>query len=164
MTVTRCAREYGITARPAGITSHPQMVTKLASTPHRDIRRAVEGGLHGWQRLHRFQAVMTFPTIDTAADHLGIDQSTLVRQPTTRIRHRRHPLPPRQHSSRHAPHPPRHCAAPRALDHPAAQQHLAIATKRGTKASDQLPRKEAPPGVINYHRAAGWNYAKVLSS
>lgn len=56
------------------------MVTKLASTLHRDIRRAVENGLHGWQRLHRFQAVMTFPTIDTAADHLGIDQSTLVRQ------------------------------------------------------------------------------------
>jgi hypothetical protein len=39
----------------------------------------------------------------------------------------------------------------RALDHPDAQQHLAIATKRGTKANDQLPRKEAPPAVVNYH-------------
>ena len=38
-----------------------------------------------------------------------------------------------------------------ALDHPDAQQHLATAPKRGTKASDQLPRKEPPPAVVNYH-------------
>jgi hypothetical protein len=39
----------------------------------------------------------------------------------------------------------------RALDHPDAQQHLAITTKRGTKANDQPQRKEAPPAVIHYH-------------
>ncbi len=45
-----------------------------------EIRRAVEGGLWGWQRLHRFQQAMAFPTIEEAADHLGAHRSTLVRQ------------------------------------------------------------------------------------
>jgi hypothetical protein len=80
MTVTRCAREYGIPARPPGIASHPQMITKLAPTLHGDIRRAVEGGLHGWQRLHRFREVMAFPTVHAAANALAINQATLVRQ------------------------------------------------------------------------------------
>ena len=40
-----------------------------------DVRRAVEGGLWGWQRLHRFQQAMVFPTVEEAADHLGVHQS-----------------------------------------------------------------------------------------
>jgi hypothetical protein len=80
MTVNRAARRYGIPIRPTGVTSHPQMVRTLDASIPRDIRRAVEGGLGGWQRLHRFQTAMTFPTIEAAADHLGAHQSALVRQ------------------------------------------------------------------------------------
>lgn len=36
------------------------------ATPHHDIHRPAKGGLHGWQRLHRFRAVMAFATIDVA--------------------------------------------------------------------------------------------------
>jgi DNA-binding transcriptional LysR family regulator len=94
---------------------------------------------------------MTFPTINAAADHLGIDQSTLVRQLQrletdigATLYHRATVAQPLRPNRRGA-------ALLRALDHPDAQQHLATATKRGTKASDQLPRKDAPPAVVNYH-------------
>lgn len=30
---------------------------------HRDLHRPNEGGLHGWQRLHRFRAIMAFNTM-----------------------------------------------------------------------------------------------------
>lgn len=45
-----------------------------------DVRHAVEGGLAGWQRLHRFDVAMRFPTIQAAAEYLGADQAALVRQ------------------------------------------------------------------------------------
>ena len=151
MTVTRCARQYRIPARPPGITSHPQMITKLAPTLHRDIRRAVEGGLHGWQRLHRFRQIIAFPTIQAAANALAISQATLVRQLQrletdigTTLYHRATIAQQLRPTRRGA-------ALLHALDHPDAQQHLTATTKRGTKANDQLPRKQAPPEVINYH-------------
>jgi hypothetical protein len=80
MTVNRAAHRYRIPIRRAGVTSHPEMLRTLDTTIPRDIRRAVEGGLWGWQRLHRFQQTMGFETIEDAADHLGAHQSTLVRQ------------------------------------------------------------------------------------
>ncbi len=80
MTVNRAGHRYRIPIRPAGVTSHPEMVRTLGPSIPRDIRRAVEGGLWGWQRLHRFQQAMGFPTIEAAADHLGAHQSALVKQ------------------------------------------------------------------------------------
>jgi hypothetical protein len=80
MTVNRAAHRHGIPIRPAGVISHPEMVRTLGTDIPRDIRRAVEGGLHGWQRLHRFQQTMGFPTIEQAAQHLGAHQAALVRQ------------------------------------------------------------------------------------
>jgi len=80
MTVNRAAHRHGIPIRPAGVTSHSQMVRTLGDHIPKDIRRAVEGSLWGWQRLYRFQQAMTFPTIEAAADHLGAHQSALVRQ------------------------------------------------------------------------------------
>jgi hypothetical protein len=80
MTVNRAAHRHGIAIRPAGVTSRPEMVRTLDTSVPSDIRRAVEGGLRGWQRLHRFQQAMAFPTIEEAADHLGAHQSALVRQ------------------------------------------------------------------------------------
>src|SRR5205085_6220203 len=54
-TVARLATTYGIPARPAGIASHPKMIRKLSRDVPRSVRAAVEGGLHGWQRLARFE-------------------------------------------------------------------------------------------------------------
>jgi DNA-binding transcriptional ArsR family regulator len=80
MTVTAAARRHGIPARPQGVHSRPEMLTKLPASMPRDIRQAVEGGLKGWHRLRRFQAAMTFPTIEAAATLLRTHQSALVHQ------------------------------------------------------------------------------------
>lgn len=151
MTVIGCAGKYGIPSRAAGIASHPQMITKLATTLHRDIRRAVEGGLHGWQRLHRFRTIVAFATIDAAADHLSVNQATLVRQLQrletdigTALYHRATSAQPMRPTRRGT-------ALLHALDHPDAQRHLATATTHGTKASEQLSRKKAATAVVNYH-------------
>lgn len=45
-----------------------------------DIRRAVQGGRTGWQRLRRFQIAMTHPTIAAAAARLRICPSALSHQ------------------------------------------------------------------------------------
>ena len=80
MTVHGAAQRHGITSRAPGVHSFPQMITKLGMEVPQDIRRAVEGGLHGWHRLRRFQIAMTFPTIVAAADSIGAHQSALVHQ------------------------------------------------------------------------------------
>jgi hypothetical protein len=80
MTVNRAAHRYQIPIRPAGVTSHPEMLRTLGGHIPKDVRRAVEDGLWGWQRLHRFKQAMGFETIEEAADYLGTHQATLVRQ------------------------------------------------------------------------------------
>jgi hypothetical protein len=80
VTVIAAARRHGILSRPPGVRSRPEMITTLGEHIPPDIRRAVEGGLKGWHRLHRFQATMGFPTIEAAARHLGAHQSALVHQ------------------------------------------------------------------------------------
>lgn len=151
MTVTRCARDYGIPARPQGVASHPHMLTKLDTGFHPDIRRAVHGGLHGWQRLHRFQAVMGFTTTDEAAECLGVDQGTLVRQ-LHRLRDDiGNPLYIRATIKRPMRPTPRGQALLRALKDPRVQPHLEAAATRGNKASDQQPRKNRETNGIKYH-------------
>ncbi|MEV0492285.1 LysR family transcriptional regulator [Streptomyces atratus] len=56
------------------------MTAKDDTTLPRDIRAAVEGTLHGWLRLHRFQIAMRFPSLDSAAPHLKTEPSALVTQ------------------------------------------------------------------------------------
>ncbi|MCE7010074.1 TniQ family protein [Kibdelosporangium philippinense] len=80
MTVNHALHRLDIPTRPSGVGSFPQMIAVLDKDVPRDIRAAVEGALHGWQRLHRFQIAMTFPSIDTAATYLGAHQSSLVHQ------------------------------------------------------------------------------------
>jgi DNA-binding PadR family transcriptional regulator len=63
-----------------GVSGHPHMITVLGDHIPPDIRSAVQGGLHGWHRLQRFQAAMPFPSLHSAAEHLGIHQNTLVTQ------------------------------------------------------------------------------------
>jgi hypothetical protein len=80
MNINHALHRFGIPVRPAGIASHPQMIAVLGKQVPRDIRAAVEGALHGWHRLHRFQITMAFPSIDTAATYLSTHQSALVHQ------------------------------------------------------------------------------------
>jgi hypothetical protein len=80
VTVIAAARRHGIPSRPPGVHSRPEMITTLGGHVPADIRRAVEGGLKGWHRLHRFRAAMTFPTSQAAATFLGAHQSALVHQ------------------------------------------------------------------------------------
>jgi hypothetical protein len=79
-TVTAAARRYAIPARPPGITSHPDLITRLDNSIPSDIRRAVEGQLHGWQRLRRFQQVIAYPSLNIAAAHIDAHPSTLISQ------------------------------------------------------------------------------------
>ncbi|MEZ0108767.1 hypothetical protein ABH920_002768 [Catenulispora sp. EB89] len=79
-TVRRSLIRHKIPRRPPGIASHTQMIAVVPGSVPDDIRRAVEGGLAGWQRLQRFQAVMRYATIDAAAEDLGLFQSALVTQ------------------------------------------------------------------------------------
>ncbi|MEV4873884.1 LysR family transcriptional regulator [Streptomyces syringium] len=79
MTVNRVLHQFGFTPRPSGVHSSPQMMSRLDGRLSPDTR-AVDGGLQGWERLHRFQIAMAFPTLSAAARHLGINPATLVTQ------------------------------------------------------------------------------------
>ncbi|MBE8519272.1 hypothetical protein ILP97_17435 [Amycolatopsis sp. H6(2020)] len=92
----------------------------------------------GWQRLHRFRAVMGFATIDTAASHLGVDQSTLVRPLQrleadigTTIYHRATTT-----QDMHPPSAARHCSARSTTPTPST--------------TSPSPRNEAPRPAINH--------------
>lgn len=71
MTVNRALERFGIPPRPSGVASHPHMVQVLDDRVPPDVKAAVEGGLHGWHRLNRFQIAMAFPSITTAEHCLG---------------------------------------------------------------------------------------------
>lgn len=79
-TVRRRLQHMGIPTRPQGVHSRTVMLSKLDKTIPHSIRKAVEGSLHGWLRLHRFQIAMAFPSLETAADHIGTHQGSLVSQ------------------------------------------------------------------------------------
>ncbi|MGW3933763.1 TniQ family protein [Streptomyces microflavus] len=72
--------KLGIPRRPMGVRSRPALTAKLDKSVPLDIRAAVEGTLHGWLRLRRFQICMAFPTATTAATYLGVTQSVLALQ------------------------------------------------------------------------------------
>ncbi len=75
-TVIASARRHHIPSRPFTVHSRPEMTTRLETAIPCDIRRAVEGSLQGWHRLRRFQAAMTFPTIEAAATCCAQEQSS----------------------------------------------------------------------------------------
>jgi DNA-binding MarR family transcriptional regulator len=56
------------------------MIKILDRRMPRDIRAAVEGGLKGWQRLHRFQIAMALPSLATATGYLSLPPSGLAAQ------------------------------------------------------------------------------------
>lgn len=75
-TIRRYRRDYRIPGRAAGSGGH--VVTNLhhPNLPL-DIRRAVEGQRNGWQRLHRFQQMMAYPSMNAAAAALGLHTQNL---------------------------------------------------------------------------------------
>ncbi|MER7911312.1 TniQ family protein [Streptomyces sp. NPDC096068] len=78
--VIRHLEDLGIPRRPFSARSLTALNAKLDESVPPDIRAAVEGTLHGWLRLRRFQISMTFPTISSAAQHLGLVSSALTTQ------------------------------------------------------------------------------------
>ncbi|MGW3690926.1 TniQ family protein [Streptomyces sp. NPDC005125] len=80
MTVNRALHQLGVTARASGVHSSSQMMNRLDGRLAADLRAAVDKTIDGWQRLHRFEIAMAFPTLTTAARRLGIVPRTLVVQ------------------------------------------------------------------------------------
>jgi nitroreductase len=80
MTVIAAARRHGIASRPKGVHSRPDMITALGQDIPPDIRLAVEGSLHGWQRLHRFREAIACPSVSAAAQQIGVHPSALIHQ------------------------------------------------------------------------------------
>jgi hypothetical protein len=138
-TVILRARRYGIPSRLAGINSHPHMLHTLGEHVPPDIRRAVEGGLHGWHRLRRFQTTMTFPTIQAAADHIQIGQSSLVTQLHRLERDIGAPLYHRSDHHQPMQPTPRGTAVLQALAQPAIQA-LAAANDRSVRSAHPTDR------------------------
>jgi TniQ/Bacterial regulatory helix-turn-helix protein, lysR family len=78
-TIRRRLHQDGITVRRPGVHSRHGILTTPAGLPP-VIQRAVEGSLHGWLRLQRFQAAMQHHAIGQAAAALGIHTSSLISQ------------------------------------------------------------------------------------
>ncbi|MFE1836474.1 TniQ family protein [Streptomyces sviceus] len=79
-TIRRRLRQLDVPLRPQGVHSRTVMLAPLDTALPHDIRRAVEGTLHGWHRLHRFHIAMAFPSLETAASYLKAERSALVTQ------------------------------------------------------------------------------------
>lgn len=79
-TVRRRLQHLGIPLRPQGVHSWTVMTAKLDRSLPRDVRAAVEGTLHGWLRLHRFQIAMAFPNLTTAGRYLQAHRTALTTQ------------------------------------------------------------------------------------
>ncbi|WEB39165.1 LysR family transcriptional regulator [Streptomyces yunnanensis] len=78
--VIRHLEALGIPRRPFSARSLTALNAKLDESVPADIRAAVEGTLHGWLRLRRFQINMVFPTLTAAAQHLDVMPSALASQ------------------------------------------------------------------------------------
>ncbi|MEU4491621.1 TniQ family protein [Streptomyces purpurascens] len=78
--VIRHLENLGIPRRPFGTRSMKALNARLDESVPRDIRAAVEGTLHGWLRLRRFQIHMSFPTLQATAEYLGFLPGRLATQ------------------------------------------------------------------------------------
>lgn len=145
-TVIAAARRHGITGRAKGVRSRPEMFTTLSEDIPPDIRRAVEGSLHGWQRLHRFREAMACPAIGAAARQIGAHPSALIHQFQRLERdigatlyHRSSPGHPMRPT-------PRGNALLQALEHPAVRAIAPPQQNAGQPAGQEPPRRES--GVV----------------
>jgi DNA-binding MarR family transcriptional regulator len=80
MTCNKAIHRLGIPMRAPGVHARPEMVATLPADIPDDIRAAVENGLGGWDRLHRYATAMLFPSLSAAGRFLGIKPETLSTQ------------------------------------------------------------------------------------
>lgn len=133
MTVIRTAKAHAITARPQGVASRPELLQTLPAHLPADIKAAVDGGLHAWQRLQRFAAAMTHPSIRQAATALGIYESRLHHQ-LERLEHDiGAPLYHRATATEPLRSTDRGAALLKALQHPDIQALAAASTSTPTR-------------------------------
>ncbi|MGI5238646.1 TniQ family protein [Dactylosporangium sp. CA-139066] len=78
-TIRRHRHRLGIPARPSGGAGHAVNTRRHPALPT-DLRRAAEGQRHGWQRLRRFEQTAAHPSINAAAQALGLHQQNLFHQ------------------------------------------------------------------------------------
>jgi DNA-binding transcriptional MerR regulator len=78
-TIRRYRIRFGIAARPSGSAGHRVHTRRHPDLPA-DIGRAAEGKRHGWQRLHRFQQIAAYPSVNAAAHALGLHHQNLLLQ------------------------------------------------------------------------------------
>ncbi|MEV0133681.1 TniQ family protein [Dactylosporangium sp. NPDC050688] len=78
-TVRRHRRQLCITQRPSGSAGHAVHTRRHLELPT-DVRRSVEGKRHGWQRLRRFQQLARHPSVNAAAQVLGLHHQNLLLQ------------------------------------------------------------------------------------
>ncbi len=78
-TVRRHRERLGIPARPTGSAGRAVQTRRHPDLPA-DIRHAVEGKRHGWQRLRRFQQLASHSSVDAAAHALGLHHQNLFLQ------------------------------------------------------------------------------------
>jgi molybdenum-dependent DNA-binding transcriptional regulator ModE len=78
-TVRRHRARLGIAARPSGSAGHAVQTRRHPELPI-DLQRAVEGKRNGWQRLRRFEALTAHPSVNAAAQALGLHHQNLFHQ------------------------------------------------------------------------------------
>ena len=78
-TVRRHRSHLGIAARPSGSAGHTVQTRRHPGLPA-DLQRAVEGKRNGWQRLRRFEALSAHPSVNAAAQALGLHHQNLFHQ------------------------------------------------------------------------------------
>ncbi len=75
-TIRRRLKDLDIAGHAFGSAGHVVTNLRHPELPH-DIRRAVEGQRNGWQRLHRFQQMLDYPSMNSAAQALGLHMQNL---------------------------------------------------------------------------------------
>jgi len=76
-TVSRALTRVGIPLRASGVYGRREMHAPLDPAHPPVVRAAVEGTLHGWLRLARFQTAIAYPTMKAAAAAMGIHLTAL---------------------------------------------------------------------------------------
>ena len=75
-TIRRHRKNLNLPSRPTGSLGHVVTHLRHPQLP-KEIRLAVEGQRHGWQRLRRFKEIQAFPSMNTAAHCLHVHTSNL---------------------------------------------------------------------------------------
>lgn len=75
-TIRRRVKDLGIAGHAFGSPGHVVTNLRHPGLP-RDIRRAVEGQRGGWRRLQRFQQMLDYPSMNSAAQAMGLHTQNL---------------------------------------------------------------------------------------